>query len=336
MPSINKALKAFIHFCAFLAFNIASPITSAQISSFQATPSLSNSPLKIVVPYPPGGGTDIISRSLSVKLSEALHVNVIIDNRNGANGTIGTAYVAKSPPDGSTLLVVPAGYAANPFLYSNLNYDQSKDLAPVSLLASGPLILVTHPDLNVHSVKELVALAKTRPNGLNVGSAGNGSLPHLSAELFNLLAGVKMIHVPYKGAGPAVLDLLAGNVPVYFMNVLQALPLIKSGKLRALGVTSLERFNATSDLAPIASELAGFDMSNWYGMLAPANTPKELINRLQSELALILRQPAIKEKLDNEGMSVVASTPNQFEEFLKRESDKYAKIITNAGVKGTY
>jgi tripartite-type tricarboxylate transporter receptor subunit TctC len=171
---------------------------------------------------------------------------------------------------------------------------------------------------------------------LNVGSAGNGSLPHLSAELFNLLAGVKMIHVPYKGAGPAVLDLLAGNVPVYFMNVLQALPLIKSGKLRALGVTSLERFNATSDLAPIASELAGFDMSNWYGMLAPANTPKELINRLQSELALILRQPAIKEKLDNEGMSVVASTPNQFEEFLKRESDKYAKIITNAGIKGTY
>ena len=292
-------------------------------------------PIKIVNPYPPGGGTDILSRAIAQKLGESFHQPVYVDNKNGANGTIGAAFVAKSAPDGLTLLVVPAGFAANPALYSNLPYDQARELSAVSLLASGPLVLITHPSLNVKTVKELIAKARTRPGELNVGSAGNGSLPHLSAELFNLMAGTKMLHVAYKGAGPAVIDLLAGVVPVYFMNVLQALPLIKAGKLKALGVTSLERSSIAMDLPTVSEELPGFDMSNWYGMLAPSATPKDVINKLSQEVSAILKQAALKEKLDNEGMTVVGNTPAQFDEFLKKETDKFAKIITSAGIKNS-
>ena len=307
-------------------------LVHSQTISVQSYPS---GPIRIVIPYPPGGGTDILSRAIAQKLGEAFHQPVYVDNKNGANGTIGTAFVAKSAPDGLTLLVVPAGFAANPALYQSLPYDQSRDLSAVSLLASGPLVLVTHPGLNVKTVKELIAKARLRPGELNVGSAGNGSLPHLSAELFNLMAGTKMQHVAYKGAGPAVIDLLAGVVPVYFMNILQALPLIKAGKLKALGVTSLERSGIAVELPTVAEELPGFDMSNWYGMLAPSGTPKEIINKLQQEVSVILKQATLKEKLDNEGMTVVGSTSAQFEEFLKRESDKYLKIITSAGIRNS-
>ncbi len=309
-----------------------STATQAQSTAALNYPS---GPIKIVNPYPPGGGTDILSRAIGQKLSEVFQQPVYVDNKNGANGTIGAAFVAKAAPDGLTLLVVPAGFAANPSLYQNLRYDQARDLSAVSLLASGPLVLVTHPGLNVKTVKELIELARARPGSLNVGSAGNGSLPHLSAELFNLMAGTKMLHVAYKGAGPAVNDLLAGVVQVYFMNVLQALPLIKAGKLKALGVTSLERTSIAPDLPTVSEELPGFDMNNWYGMLAPSGTPKEVIYKLRQEIALILKQPALKEKLDNEGMTVVGNTPAQFDEILKRESDKYAKIITSAGIKNS-
>jgi tripartite-type tricarboxylate transporter receptor subunit TctC len=309
-----------------------SATTQAQSTAALNYPS---GPIKIVNPYPPGGGTDILSRAIGQKLSEAFKQPVYVDNKSGANGTIGTALVAKAAPDGLTLLVVPAGFAANPWLYQNLRYDQARDLSAVTLLASGPLVLVTHPDLNVKSVKELIELARARPGALSVGSAGNGSLPHLSAELFNLMAGTKMLHVAYKGAGPAVNDLLAGVVQVYFMNVLQALPLIKAGKLKALGVTSMERTSIAPDLPTVSEVLPGFDMNNWYGMLAPSGTPKEVIQKIRQEIALILKQPALKEKLDNEGMTVVGNTPDQFDEILKRESDKYSKIITSAGIKNS-
>jgi hypothetical protein len=187
--------------------------------------------LRIIVPYSPGGGTDILARAIAQQLGDLLHRSVIVDNRVGANGTIGAALVAKSPPDGLTMLLVPAGYAANPALYQSLPYDQAKDLAPVTILASGPLVLVVHPSLPVKSVKELIALAKSQPGLLNVGNAGIGSLPHLSAELFNVSASVKLVSVPYKGAGPALVDVLGGRVQVYFMNILQCLPIIKEGKV---------------------------------------------------------------------------------------------------------
>src|SRR6185369_12931439 len=293
-------------------------------------------PLRIVSPYPPGGGTDILSRTIGQKLNERLGQPVVVDNRAGANGTLGAALVAKAPPDGQTMLIVPAGYAANPALYKSLPYDQSRDLAPVSHLASGPLVLVVHPSLPAKSVKELIALAKSRPGEINVGSAGNGSLPHLCAELFNAEGKVKLTHIPYKGSGTAIVDVMSGRVPVYFMNVLQSLPLIKSGKLRALGVTSPQRTAIAPQLPAIAEAgLPGFDMTNWYGMLVPAATPRDVIDKLQQETARVLNLPELKERLAGEGMTVVASTPEQFAAFLARETAKYNRIIQAAGIKGT-
>ena len=293
-------------------------------------------PLRIISPYPPGGGTDILSRTIGQKLNERLGQPVVVENRAGANGTVGAAYVAKAEANGHTMLIVPAGYAANPALYKSLPYDQARDLAPVSHLASGPLVLVVHPSLPVKSVKELIALAKSRPGEINVGSAGNGSLPHLSLELFNSMSGVRMTHIPYKGSGAAIIDVMSGQVPVYFMNVLQSLPLIKSGKLRALGVTSPQRSAIAPDLPAIAEAgLKEFDMTNWYGLLVPAATPREVINKLQQEVARVLNLPELKERLAGEGMTVVASTPEQFTVFLARETAKYNRIIRAAGIKGT-
>src|SRR6185295_1385158 len=292
--------------------------------------------IRIVSPYPPGGGTDILSRVIGQKMNENLKLPVVVENRAGANGTIGAAYVAKSPPDGLTMLIVPAGYAANPALYKSLPYDQSKDLAPVSHLASGPLVLVVHPSLPAKSVKELIALAKKRPGEINVGSAGNGSLPHLCAELFNSAGGVKLTHIPYKGSGAAIIDVLGGQVPVYFMNILQSLPLIKAGRLRALGVTSPARSSIAPDLPAIAEAgLPGFDMTNWYGMLAPAATPRDTTLRLQQEIARILNLPELKQRLGEDGMTVVAGTPDAFAQFLQRESAKFNRVIETAGIKGS-
>jgi tripartite-type tricarboxylate transporter receptor subunit TctC len=293
-------------------------------------------PLRIVAPYPPGGGTDILSRVLGQKYTESWGQPAVVDNRAGANGTVGAATVAKAAPDGHTMLVIPAGYAANPALYKSLPYDQSRDLAPVSRLASGPLVLVVHPSLPAKSVKELIALARTRGGEINFGSAGNGSLPHMSGELFNTMSGIRMVHIPYKGSGAAITDVLGGRVPVYFMNILQSLQLIKAGKLRALGVTTPERSPIAPALPTIAEGgLAGFDMTNWYGMLVPAATPRDVIAKLQAETRRILELPELKERLAQDGMTVVASTPGEFADFLKRETTKYERVIATAGIKGT-
>jgi len=294
-----------------------------------------NGPLRIVSPYPPGGGTDILARTLGQKLNERFNQPAVVENRSGANGTVGAAFVAKSAPDGHTMLVVPAGYAANPSLYKNLPFDQARELAAVSLIASGPLVLVVHPSLPVKNVKELIALAKAQPGALNIGSAGNGSLPHLSAELFNTMAGIKIVHIPFKGSGAAVIDVLSGQVPIYFMNVLQSLPMIKSGKLRPLGVSSPQRSAIAPDLPSIAEAgLKGFDMTNWYGLLVQGATPRDTINKLQQEVTRILNLPELKERLAGEGMTVVGSTAEQFVDFLARETAKFNRIIQTAGIKG--
>ena len=293
-------------------------------------------PLRIVVPFVPGGGTDILARMLGQKLNEAWNQPVIVDNRPGAGGTVGTAYVAKATGDGHTILVVPAGYAAYSSLYKRLPFDQARDLAPVSRLASGPLVLVVHPSLPARSVKEFIALARRRPGEINFGTAGAGTLPHLSAELFNTMSGIKLVHIPYKGAGAAVADVLAGRVPVYFMNILQSLSLIKAGKLRALGVTTPERSPIAPEIPSIAeSGLKGFDMTNWYGMFVPAATPAGAVSKLNAEVVRILQLPELKSRLAQDGMTVVASSPAQFGEFLKNEMSKHARIIEAAGIKGT-
>ncbi len=293
-------------------------------------------PLRIVVPFTPGGGTDILARLIAQKLNESWGQPVVVDNRPGAAGTVGTAFVAKAAGDGHTLLIVPAGYAGNPGLYKKLPYDHTRDLAPVSWLASGPLILVVHPSLPAKSVKELIAFARARPGEINFGSSGAGTLPHLSAELFNSMSGIKMVHIPYKGAGAAVTDVMAGRVPVYFMNILQSLSLIKAGKLRALGVTTPERTPIAPEIPAIAEAgLKGYDMTNWYGLLAPAATPRDAIVKLNAEVVRILKFPELTNRLADDGMTVVASTPERFGEFLARETDKFTKVIEAAGIKGS-
>lgn len=293
-------------------------------------------PLRIISPYPPGGGTDILGRAIGQKLTDTFRQPVVVENRVGANGTIGAAFVAKAPADGHTILFIPAGYAANPGLYANLPYDQARDLAPVSHLASGPLVLVVHPSLPAKSLKEFIALAKARPGTINFGTPGAGALPHLSAELFNNMAGIKMVHIPYKGPGAAAIDLMSGQISAYFMNILQSLPLVKAGKLRALGVTSPQRSSIAPDLPAIAEAgLPGFDMTNWYGMLVPAGTPRDIINKLQQEVARILNLPELKERLAGDGMTVVAGTPEQFAGFLASETAKFNQIIQTAGIRSS-
>ena len=290
-------------------------------------------PMHLIVPFPPGGGTDILARAIAQKLNEAWGVPVIVDNRGGANGTIGAALAAKSAPDGQTMLIVPSGFAVNPSIYRHLPFDSTKDLAPVTQLAASPLILVVHPSFPPRNVKQLIAFLKARPGDINFGSSGNGSPPHLATELFMYMTGTKMVHIPYKGAGPAAIDVLAGQIPIYFMNALQATPYIKAGRLRALGVTTDKRFPALPEIPTIAEAgVPGYAMSNWYGMLVRGGTPKAAIDKLNVEVVRILNSPEIKGRLEHEGATVVGSTPEQFAAFLKEEMAKDAKIVKVSGM----
>ncbi len=293
-------------------------------------------PLRLISPFPPGGGTDTVARVIAQRYTERFSQPAIVENRVGGNGTLGTAFAAKSAGDGLTLVLVPAGHAANPSLYKNLPYDQSRDLAAVALLASGPLVLVVNPALPVQTTKALIALARQRPGDLNFGSPGHGALPHMSAELFNFMAGVRMVHVPYKGPAAAVVDLISGQVPVYFMNITTALPLVAQKKLRALSVTSPRRSEFAPDIPTIAeSGLPGYEMTNWYGMLAPGTTPPDLIAVINTEMVRILALPDTRKSLTATGMSVEGGTAQQFDAFLKTEAVKYSRIIQSAGIKAS-
>ncbi len=290
-------------------------------------------PMTMVVPFPPGGGTDILGRTLAQKLNEAWGQPVVVDNRAGANGVIGTALVARAAPDGHTMLIVPGGLAVNPAIRKNLPYDTLKDLAPVTQLASSPLVLAVHPSFPPKSVKEMVAFAKARPGEINFGTSGNGSPPHLAAELFKLLAGVRMTHIPYKGAGPAAVDLISGQIALYFMNALQVVPYVRSGQVRALGLTSAARSNALPGVPTIAEAgVTGYELTHWYGLLVRSGTPRASINKLQTEMVRILRLPEVEKRLTSEGATLVASTPEQFTEFLSGEMKKAGQIVKASGM----
>ena len=290
-------------------------------------------PIHLIVPFQAGGSTDFIARTLAQRLSERVQQPVIVENKPGANGTVGASYVAKTAADGLNLLLVQAGYASNASLYKSNTFDPVKDLAPVSLLASGPLVLTVNVALPVKNVRELIALAKAKPGEINFGSAGTGSLPHLAPELFNLMAGTKMTHIPYKGSGPALNDVIGGQVPVYYMNLVLSLPYLKAGKLKALAVTSPTRSAIAPDIPTLAeSGLPGYDMSTWYGLLVTSKTPKPVVNKISQELAAVLHESAMTEKFYSDGVSVVASTPEQFNDFLMQETAKFAKIIQSAGI----
>jgi tripartite-type tricarboxylate transporter receptor subunit TctC len=290
--------------------------------------------VRIVVPYPPGGGTDVVARTVAQKMNEMLGQPAIVDNRAGANGIIGTDQVAKAPADGYTVLITIASHAINPTLYSKLPYDTLADLAPVSLLAEYPFVITVHPSIPAKTLKEFVAFAKSRPGQLAYASSGNGSGPHLGMELFKSMAGIDMVHVPYKGAGQAMTDLLSGQVPVFLNNFLAAMPMIRAGKLRALAVTSRTRSAAMPELPTVAEAgVPGYVVTGWYGMFVPAATPAPVINVLYGAAAKALKSKDVSERLSNEAAEIVASTPREFAEFVKIEINKWAAVIRKAQVR---
>lgn len=291
-------------------------------------------PIRVIVPLAAGGPGDVLARAIGQKLSERVGQPVVIDNRPGANTNVGTEFVAKAPPDGYTLLATASTLTINPSLYATLSYDPLRDFAPITLIATTPLILVVHPSLPVKSVKELIALARSKPGQLNYGSAGNGSALHLAGEMFNSLARVKLVHVPYKGVTNAFSDLLGGQISIMFPGAPIALPQVKAGKLRALGTTGAGRTAAAPELPPISEAgLPGYEVSVWYGVLAPAGTPTAVISRFQSEISKIVQLPEIKDRWAVLGAEPLHNTPEQFAAFLKADLGKWAKVVRDSGAK---
>ncbi len=318
-------MKLLSVFCSILTMG-------ACMSSAATAQNYPSAPVRVVIPFPPGGGTDIMGRALAQKLSEAWGQSVVVDNRGGANGTIGAGLVAKAPPDGHTLLIVPSGFVVNPSIYK-LPFDSLKDLAPISQLASGPLVLIGHTSFPPQNVRQLISFAKGHPDQINYGSSGNGSPPHFATELLKMKTGIRMIHIPYKGAGPAVAALMSGEVAIYFMSALQSVPHVKSGRVRGLGVTSQKRFEPLPEVPTlIESGVPGYTYTNWYGLLAPGGTPKAVIDKLHGDVVRILKQPELKERLASEGAAIVGSGPDEFAAFLKQEIEQAATIVKASGM----
>lgn len=292
-------------------------------------------PIRMIIGFPPGGGTDIVGRIVGQKLSEALGQQILPDNRGGASGQIAAELTAKSPPDGYTVMMVHiAAISILPSLFPKLPYDAQKDFAPITLVAIGPNLLVVHPSIPARSVKELVALAKARPGQLHYASPGAGTVQHLAAELFKLQAKVDMLHVPYKGSGQSIVDLVAGHVHLDFDSVPPVLPHVRSGRLRALAVTSEKRFSILPDIATVTEGgVPGFDMSTWWGLVAPAAVSKDVVARLQAETVKVLRQPDVKEKIAFAGAETVGNTAEEFAAFIRAERAKYARIVRDANIK---
>ena len=289
-------------------------------------------PVKVIVPYPPGGPTDIVARVVFQHVSEAMGQPFVIENRAGAGGNIGAEAVARAPADGYTLLIATTAHAINTSLFKHLNYDVIKDFTPVTLLTQGPLVLVATASFPANNVRELIALAKAKPDTLNYASSGNGQSTHLSAELFNSMAGIKLAHIPYKGSAPALTDVIAGQVPLMFDTMLSAMPFVRSGKLKALGVTSPVRSTAAPELPTIAeSGLPGYQVFAWNGLLAPAGTPKAVIVRLSEELRRAMQLPEVKEKFSVQGFAASWSTPEQFGGFLRAEVEKWGVTVKASG-----
>ncbi len=290
--------------------------------------------LRVVVPFPAGGTTDILVRAIGQKLTEQWKQPVIVDNRPGAGANIGAEVAAKSPPDGYTLFGISTIHAINPSLYHKLAYDPVRDFAPITNVAATSQILSVHPSLPVKSVREFIAYAKARPGQLNYSSAGNGSQPHLTGELFKTMTGVDMVHVPYKGAPPAMVDLLSGQVARTFATAPSAVPHVRSGKLRALGVSTAVRIKALPDVPTIAEAgVAGFEAAGWNGLVAPAGTPAAIIERLHGAIVKIIEEPAMTRYLADQGPDPWTMTPAQYADYIKSEVVKWAKVVKVSGAK---
>lgn len=293
-----------------------------------------NAPVRVVVPFPAGGGVDNIGRMIAQKLSDSLGRTLVVENRGGANGMIGSELVAKSPKDGYTLLVNGANFVTSPSLYRKPLYDPLREFDPVTLIAFGPNVLVAHPSLPARSVRELIALAKAKPGEITFAGSGSGSTPHLAGELFNVMAGVRMVHIPYRGSGPAMIGVLGGEATIMFLPAINAGPHIKSARLRALAVTSRERLAAMPTLPTVAEAgLKGYESAQWYGLFAPAGTPVEILNLLNAQVAAIAQGTDIKQRLAAAGVVAVGSTREQFAAHVKAEIGKWAHVIKLSGAR---
>lgn len=315
----------------------AKAFSAALASTLLAGPALSQGypakPVRLIVPFATGGGTDLVARLTAQQLGERRGQQFIVENRAGAGGIVGTEIVAKAKADGYTLVVVSGSHTINPSLHKQLPYDSIRDFSPVTNLVSGPALLVVHPSVPARNVRELVALAKAKPGTLSFASSGNGSPPHLAGELFKWMAGVDMIHVPYKGNGPAYADLMGGQVNLMFPNIASSLPYVRTGKLLALAVTSKRRSSVAPDIPTIAeSGLPGYDLNSWFGLLAPAGAPPHIVNRLQQEIARIYEQPEVREKILGFGVEPVANTPAEFAAELKAEMAQWASLFKAAKI----
>jgi len=291
--------------------------------------------IRFVVPYPPGGASDVTARLLGAKLTEALHQSVVVDNRPGANGIIALENVAKSEPDGYTLLMANLGpNAINAAIYSKLPFDPIKDFTPIMLTTIVPLVVLVNPDLPIHSMKDLIAQAKAAPNKLSFASAGTGAANHLAGEMMKSMAGIQMLHVPYKGDSPSIQDVIAGNVSMMFPTLIGGMPLVKAGKLRPIAVTSAKRTPALPDLPTVAeSGIPNFEAVSWGGVMGPAGMSPEIVQRINAELVKILKMPDVQEKLAGLGAQIVATSPDEFATYLKTEIDKWGKVARESNVR---
>jgi len=289
--------------------------------------------VRVVVPFPPGSGVDIAIRLLTPKLSEALGQQFLSDNRPGAGGNIGAELAARAPADGYTLFAAGAPAAVSQTLYRKLGYDLLKDFEAIALVASVPLLLVVHPSLPVQSARALEALAKAKPGALTFASTGNGSTPHLTAEMLKMHTGIQILHVPYKGSPAAITDLLAGNVTLMFANSLSVLPHVKSGRLRALAISSRKRSALSPDLPTVAETYAGFESGTWYSFAAPSGTPREIVARLNAAIVKALQMPDVREKFQAQGADLMPGTPQEAAAFYRSEVEKWAKVVKASGAK---
>src|SRR6266571_296938 len=305
----------------------------ALFTAVAAAQSYPTKPVRLIIPFPPGGSNDVVGRMIAFQLSERLGRQVVADNQGGAGGIIGTEAAAKSQPDGHTLLLISSAYAFGASMYT-LPYDPATAFAPVALLGTGPVVLAVNSKLPVDSLKELIALAKEKPGELNYASAGVGSFQHLASALFKLQSDLDIVHVPFKGGGPAMMDVIAGNTQIAIGSLIQTLPHIKSGRLKALGVGSAKRVPALPDVPTISEAgVPGYEATNWWGIVAPAGTPRPVIERLHKELSVILASAETKKRFESEGGEAAQMSPEKFGRFIAAETDKWARVVKEAGIR---
>jgi tripartite-type tricarboxylate transporter receptor subunit TctC len=290
-------------------------------------------PVRLINAFAPGGASDVVARSFANKLTDYLGRQVTVENRVGAGGNVAAEYVARSPADGYTILMGTLFLATNQSLYSKLSWDPQKDFAPISMVTASPLILCVHPSLPVKSTKELIALAKKRPGELNFPSAGNGTSMHLSGELFNMMAGIKTVHVPYKGSGPGVIDLVSGQLQFMLNPMPEPVAFIKDGRLRALATSTAKRISALPDLPPVADAIPGYETITWQGFLVPAGTPKDVIDRLHAEFIKALKDPEFASRMRGMGLEIYGTTPAEFSQYIRDENIKWTKVIKATGAR---